>query len=142
LSKLSEDSSYDVRRRVALNKSTTPVVLTNLSRDTNNEVREAVAENENTPLAVLVRLASDQDSSAAKTARARTLSQTSWSDDDKEIALGLLDETQAIESGKYFPSLEKLQEAVEDYRSLSKGEGFDPRDTLALDFAFGSAKSK
>jgi hypothetical protein len=77
----------------------------------------------------------------AEEARMRILSQTSWSDGDKEIAVGLLDETQGIESGKYFPSLEALQEAVEDYKSLSKGEGFDPRDTLALDFAFGNAKS-
>lgn len=60
LTKLADDFSEKVRRRVAENANTPVAVLTLLSKDASFEVRLGVSENKNVPPEVLQQLAEDQ----------------------------------------------------------------------------------
>ena len=159
LAKLASDKDFGIRTAVAKNPSTPEKILTMLLNDTELpvvfaaidnpnwskksltrlsehqswEIRYGVAQNPSTPFPTVVHLSSDRNNSVAEAAQRAILPRLPWSDNDKEIALGLLDEMRGKESGKYFPSLEALQEAVEGYKEASGSETFDPDNLAVLD---------
>ena len=67
---LSRQTSYTVRRGVALNPNTPLELLGTLATDDHAAVRNGVAENQNTPLELLGTLAIDTDASIRSTALA------------------------------------------------------------------------
>jgi len=62
LEKLSTNSDYSIRCKVAENSHTPSYVLENLSRDVHPTVRFCVASNKNTSISVLERLSNDEES--------------------------------------------------------------------------------